>query len=150
MSVCTKGFITLPSGNPTEALNKAVYALVRLCSQNNLLHKNRHPFRLKSLQMGSSECFFIVFQNDREDQSQLIRNLQIGTYEDQVKIHPKGAKISLSIGAQGDSEFIIKQALKAALTVCPQGEAWFQATDFNDEFTCLKTDADFEVQKPTA
>lgn len=134
MSVCTKGFIVI-EGNHFEALNKAVYSFVRLCSRNNVFNKNAHPFHFLTVEMGSPECFYVRFRNERDNND--MRQIQIGVFGDTEEQSPKGVKVSFSLGSNGDSEFIMKSALTVALQEMYIYKAYYQETDFDNNFTEL-------------
>ena len=111
--VTTKGFIHIGDNNQYEFLNRILYAAARVCQQNSILKKSRHPFEFVGIEMASPTCFFLRFTHKKEEVNKY-RMLQIGFYEDELEIEPKGKKISLSVNSWGDHEFIIKEFLTAA------------------------------------
>jgi hypothetical protein len=129
MPTSTKGFITTAL-HPYEALNRVLNSFVRICSRNHLRQPHRHPFHLVRMWMGDHRDFYVMFTNDREPNAQRI--LQIGYYEDTIERPPVGTKISFSVGAHGDCEFIVKSALLAALEATGAGEAYYLAHDLGD------------------
>ena len=134
MSISAKGFIPF-QGNSAEALNAVVYSFVRLCSLNNVFNKDRHPFRLKAIEMGGPLCFFVRFTNERDEGD--FRMLQIGVYEDMTSLQPVGGKVSFSIGSHGDAPFIVQSALLAGMKAINAEDGYFQEVDYTSEYTRL-------------
>ena len=129
----TKGFILI-SGNPVEALNKVALAISRLCSRHRPQTPDRHPFKLEDVSLSDYKCFNVTFTNKREIAGNYYRSLQIGVFEDQDNLVPVGTKISFSLGSWGDSEFVMKTCLAEACAALSVTDAWYQHSDYTDEF----------------
>ena len=144
MSTATKGFITV-EGNPYKSLNQVVAEVYRLLNRNHPRNPNASPFHFTGMNPLGPDCFFLNFTSDLDDHT--CRNLQIGYYEDQRHIRPRGNKISLSIGAWGASEFIMKACLARAMETLGKCVAFYQATDYDYNFERLTLKGIKENQK---
>jgi len=134
MSTATKGFIPI-DGNPYKALNQVVHEVYRLLNRNYPRNPNASPFHFKGMNPLGPDCFFLNFTNDLDEGK--LRMIQIGYYQDQRHIRPRGNKISLSVGAWGDSEHIMKACLAQAMETLGKRVAFYQATDYDDNFERL-------------
>ncbi len=134
MSIATKGFIPI-DGNPYKALNQVVNGVYCLLNKNYPRNPNASPFHFTGTNPLGPDCFFLRFTNDLDGGQH--RMIQIGFYPDTRRIRPRGNKISLSIGAWGDSEHIMKECLAQAMETLGKRVAFYQANDYDDNFERL-------------
>jgi hypothetical protein len=148
MSISAKAFIPV-SGNVHEALNKALYGIVRLLNRNSLRHPERHPLSFVAMEMGGDYCFYVTLKSAKAPNQ--TRALQIGCFEDTIDRAPAGPKISFSMGSFGESDFIMKSVLLAALQALGSETCYFtpcDACDDNDYQTIAK--AELEARQAEA